>query len=323
MAQLRAPRFFGDARLAKCLEGEPVESGNTTAEPHVARLQQALNDDGILPASALPLLSVDGLFGVKTLDAVNAYRKANGLTPLNGKVDAAMMAHLDGRFAFDLVRAAEGQAQQSAQSAPQPLQASLLPGKIVANSKSGDEVITRFDFENGQVVQVASVRATFVPAVAQAAAQAAEPTDVPFGPPIGQPILIGGTRLAIEFTRVTFIFDVNPLATPHSFTLSRAFWEASISGFELVGRPLSGPEPVAGVPDATIVPHQKGVVLGYPEMIPQPLPTNVYNRWLARQKDGPQLGPPAGFAYLSTDQVNPVYPFRHGTLPDDGVGPVL
>jgi hypothetical protein len=197
-----------------------------------------------------------------------------------------------------------------------------LPGKIVPGSVNGDAVVARYDFENGQVVQVASVRATFVPAIAQQAALAAEPTEVPYGQPIGLPVALGGTRFAVEFTEATFVFDLNPLASPQTFTLSRAFWEASVSGFDLVGRPVSGPEPVAGVPGAVKVPHERGVVLGFADVIPQPLPMAVFMLWLDRQIKGPELGPPAGFAYLSTDQINPVYPFWFGQLPDDGVGSI-
>jgi peptidoglycan hydrolase-like protein with peptidoglycan-binding domain len=72
MAELRAPRFFGDEALTRCLDGHRIFDGSGDPPDTVKRIQQALTDLGYV-------VDVDGDFGPATGAAVTRYKTDLGL----------------------------------------------------------------------------------------------------------------------------------------------------------------------------------------------------------------------------------------------------
>jgi hypothetical protein len=311
MGTLQAPRFVGDPVLQKCLDGTPIISGNTTKEGHVSRLQQALND-----ADCEPLLVVDGLFGSNTSDAVRDYKAKNGLKPADSDVDSSMMAHLDTRYTLEIV-------QQAAAQAPVDFHVGAMQSSEPGEGSSSS--VSIYPFKSGTVLLIGGTAAKFLHSLVDEVWQATRKVanvivnQVADVVPLSDLTPLAANLWLQEFTKFTILF--NPKDDGSAFSIPRDFWEASIAGRDMIGLPKlgSGYEPF-GSDGAMIVKHEHGVVLGYKDMIPQPLPQSAFDEWAKRQTTAKPLGPPAGFAFTGSDGVHPVFTFIKGQLPDDGSG---
>ncbi|MEM7186589.1 MAG: DUF4157 domain-containing protein [Bacteroidota bacterium] len=94
-ADLKSPRFRGDAILEEVLDGNRLLKHGETGD-HVKRIQQALVDAGF----TLPKFGVDGKFRSETKSRVRKYQKANALGS-DGVVGKNTMAALDLYYSVD------------------------------------------------------------------------------------------------------------------------------------------------------------------------------------------------------------------------------
>lgn len=305
---LRAPRFFGDATLEKCLQGE-LRVSATTGSPAgaVGKIQFALNSSG-----ANPKLNLDGIFGPLTGNAVQNYRISEGIVPTSNKeVDSAMMARLDNQFAFELFDSKA----KSANLVP-PDHPFYMGSRGSSPRKDLTEGFATCEFAKGTAIEIAHVNVFFLPKRVADAWKAAGSYGGKYGVPLGNPRFIDTNVYVQEFSGAVQIVD---LANNKSFALTPDQWKASTVGRRLVGLPTDRDEALpSGIPGRR-APHQNGMVVAVAGRSAQALPATVYDQWVQEYKD---MGPPKLSAALSDDNLNPLFVFESNQIPRNGTGTV-
>src|SRR5882672_3289078 len=166
-----APRFFGDDVLESCLTGHRMFAGSGDPPESVALVQQALDALGFV-------VSVDGIFGPETGQAVTAYKTQKGLVPNDPVVGPGTMAALDADFAHELFDA------KAAQLAGTRFDLGLRTGTRVELA----DAFAVCEFENGVCVEDGHLVAYAMPVAFYTAWTEAGGVDGSLGLPASDPI---------------------------------------------------------------------------------------------------------------------------------------
>jgi hypothetical protein len=188
-----SPRFFGDDVLESCLTGHRMFAGSGDPPESVALVQQALDSLGFS-------VSVDGIFGPETGQAVTAYKTQKGLTPNDPVVGPGTMAALDADFAHELFDA------KAAQLAGTRFDLGTRTGTRV----DVEDAFAVCEFENGVCVEVGHIVAFAMPAAFYSAWTAAGGAEGSFGLPASDPVEFDELRSTQEFTLSTLVVAEAP-----------------------------------------------------------------------------------------------------------------
>jgi hypothetical protein len=311
MQVLRSSRFFGDATLHACLNGKAIVRGGGDPKDSVRRIQQALND---FPMT--PVLAVDGIFKQHTEENVTAFKQQNSLPPPDNVVDSAMMQMLDGRFVMELFLQ-KALRLNSDPKIPDPFK----PGKLKKNGSGRVDHVPGYatcEFENGTCVELGGSSIWFLTPAVYAAWQESGEVHGTFGVPVDDPWQIDTTHAVQEFEKVTYLFN---LTGKDPFPVPRTFWLASRSGTGPIGLPKGPLTEIAN--GFRIVEHKHGVVMSQKGLLPQPLPTVVYDEWKKRNSEQLLPGAPSGMVSVAEVGGHRFYPFQNGTIELDKDGNLI